>query len=314
MKKINVYINDNYCIRNDLSDEAFLVYLGLRQLFKQGVSQYYVSVGLLSYILSGVNVSTRSITSYIMQGLEDLDKNKEICKTSFEKIRKHNNSRKYESVYNLKKLHFNAKEDKVYYTVIDSDTIVQLVNDPSKSKLQLLRFYCYLMTTIMKTKEKKGVGFTSYQDMANKFKITRQTVSTYMNKLEEFGIIYIYRSNDTIVYSDGKIREISNVYGDRKDKKKIIACGIQYERDYGKNNVENIKLVNKSKAKSTRSASAKYNVILGDLAEGGKIRYDDDECKDIYEVLLEFNKRYSYDENRQKDLSIFKDYDFYKGL
>ena len=164
----------------------------------------------------------------------------------------------------------------------------------------------------MKTKEKKGVGFTSYQDMANRFKITRQTISKYIDKLEELKIIYIYRSNDTIVYDDGKVREISNVYGNQKNKKKIIACGIQHERDYGKNSVENIKLVSKSKAKSTRSASAKHNVILGDLAEGGKIRYGYDECKDIYETLLEFNKRYSYDEDRQKDLSIFKDYDFYK--
>lgn len=313
MKEIDVYINDNYCIRSDLSDEAFLVYLGLRQLFRQGVSQYYVSVGLLSYILSGVNVATRGTTTYIIQGLEDLEKNKEIYKVSFEKIRKHNNSRKYESVYDLKKLHFNAKEDKIYYTVIDSDTIMQLVNDPSKSKLQLLRFYCYLMTTIMKTGEKKDVGFKSYQDMANEFSITRQTVSNYMDKLEELKIIYIYRSNDSIIYNDGKIREISNVYGEYKNKKKIIACGVQHEREYGRNNIENVKRVNKSNAKATRSASAKYNVILGDLAEGGKIRYDYDECKDIYKTLLEFNKRYSYDEDRQKDLSIFKDYDFYVG-
>lgn len=306
MNKINVYINDSYCIRDDLSDEAFLSYLGLRQLFRQGIDEYYISVGLLSYILSGKNVTTRSITSSIVKGLEDLEKNKEVYKVTLK------GSRKHESVYNLKKLHFNAKKDKIYYTVLDSVILMSLVNDPSKNKLQLLRFYCYLITTVMKTKEKKDVGFKSYQDMAKELSITRQTVSKYMDKLEELEIVYIYRSSDSIVYDDGKIREISNVYGDYKNKKKIIACGIQHERDYGKNSVENVKLVSKSKAKSTRSASAKYNVILGDLAEGGKIRYDYNECKEIYETLLEFNKRYSYDEDRQKDLSIFKDYDFYK--
>jgi hypothetical protein len=158
------------------------------------------------------------------------------------------------------------KDSKKYYTVINSDYIVKILNSNLKEKIELLRFYCYLMTTLSKTGDKVGVGFTSYENMDDATGICRQTISKYMDKLEQLKIIYIYRSSDTILFADNFIREIPNVYGDIINKDKIKIIGSEHEENYGANK----KKIKKEKSKSSRSASAKFNIMLNDLNTTGE--------------------------------------------
>jgi hypothetical protein len=128
-----------------------------------------------------------------------------------------------------------------------------------------------------------------------------------MNALETLGLIHIYRSTDAVV-KNGVIQEIPNTYGDISNKDKVIKIGSDFEENYG----ENAKKIKSTKKSSGRSASAKYNIILSDLMTTGEIRYEYDVMKDIYVTLVKHNQKYDYDENLQKDLSIFKNYDFYE--
>ena len=284
-----------------MTDDGFLVYLALRQIIRQDIKRYYVSLGYLIFTLTGSQSSTRLITNANINGMEELIKNKTIIKKT--------NDKQYEWVCDLSKLAFNTdKTSKKFYSVVNGNYISKILNTTYKERIPLVRFYCYIMSTVMKSGETRGVGFTSYTNMADITGICRQTISKYMDKLASLEIIYIYKSSDNISI-DGNIREIPNTYGDVKNKDKIIQVGVNYELQYGVNS--NSK--NKANAKKTRSASAKLNIIKKDLKTTGKIRYKYEKLKEIYETLVIYNKRYSHDEGLQKDLSIFSNYDFYKG-
>lgn len=304
--KIKIFIVDNIIVSKDFDDDMILAYLGLRRILRNNVSNYFVSIGLLSYYLTGKQITSRLVTRSILSGLDKLIKNKIITTKELDKDRRTN-----DWILNLSKLQINTdknKKEKEFYTSIDSKYISMILNSDMKDKISIVRFYCYLMTTISKTGEKAGVGFTSYQDMAENINICRQTVSKYMDKLEDKKIIHIYKSTDSIIDSKG-IREIPNTYGDIDNKNKIISVGRSYIENYG----DNTKRVKSSKKSKTRSASAKYNILMKDLESTGEIRYTPKVMKEIYETLLEYNRKYSDYEKEPKDLSIFSNYDFYKG-
>ena len=306
MFKIKIFIVDNIIISKDFDDDMILAYLGLRRILRNNISNYFVSIGLLSYYLTGKQITSRLVTKSILSGLDNLIKKKMITTMESDKDRRTN-----DWILDLSKLQINTdknKKEKEFYTSIDSKYVSMILNSDMKDKISIVRFYCYLMSTVSKTGEKAGVGFTSYQDMAKSINICRQTISKYMDKLENKNIIYIYKSTDSILDSKG-IREIPNTYGDIGNKNKIISVGRSYIENYG----NNAKKIKSTKTSKTRSASAKYNILMKDLESTGEIRYTPKVMKEIYETLLEYNRKYSDYEKDPKDLSIFSNYNFYKG-
>lgn len=295
--KINVYIQDKYAVLEEFHSDSFMVYLGLREIIRQDTDTYFISLGYLSFLLVGKQVASQLVTSSILSGIAKILKDNPDMYVE--------KKRANDWTLNLSKFKIE-KDSKKYYTVINSDYIVKILNSNLKEKIELLRFYCYIMTTLSKTGDKVGVGFTSYENMDTATGICRQTISKYMDKLEQLNIIYIYRSSDSIKI-DNMIREIPNVYGDINNKDKIKIVGSEHEDNYGLNK----KRIKKNKEKSSRSASAKFNIMLNDLNTTGEIRYTNAECKEIYETLVKYNEKYSYDEGLQKDLSIFSNFDFY---
>lgn len=289
---------------NDFSTDSVLTYLALRKIMRKGCDEYFVSLGFLSYELSGKQVAHKTITASIISGISEL-LNGGIIRQVDSGLKKKKDS----WVMDLSKLYIDTKHSGSYYSIVNSDHILKLVNSDLKEKLTLIKFYCYVMTTVTKTGAKCGVGFTSYINMAAEFGSCRQTISKYMTTLEEYRILYVYKSKYALLNGDGGIQEISNTYGDIANKDKIISVGMQYEDLYGsdKNRVVS------GKKSSSRSASVRYGYIQKDVAAGREIRYSYDELKDIYETLLSHNKRYEHEEGVQKDLSIFKEYDFYES-
>ena len=304
MLKIRIFIQDKYVISDDFSPDMFLVYLGLRKIIKQGTNEYFVSLGLLSHELTNNQIASQSITTSILSGINGLIDKKIVVSIN------DNKRRTNDWVLDISKLVIDNQKDKKkkeFYSSVSFKYITKILNSRNKDKLQLLRFYCYLITTISKTGDKAGVGFTSYQNMASSIGICRQTISKYMNKLEENKIIYIYRSADSIIDSDG-IREIPNTYGDIANEKKIVLVGKSHVENYG----ENAKKVKSSRSSKTRSASVKYSILKKEIEDTGEVRYNYNELKEIYEVLVEYNEKYRHEESRLKDLSIFSIYDFYE--
>jgi hypothetical protein len=213
-------------------------------------------------------------------------------------------SRKNDFVIDISELQIvqvKAKGSESYYSVINDDYIKELLSSDLKYKIDIIRFYCYLTTTLTKSGDKMGVGFTSYEAMSEDIGISRQTISKYMDKLEELRIIYIYRSTDAICI-DNIARNIPNAYGDIVNKDKILNVGRSYEENYG----VNAKHIKNTKKSSSRSASIKYNILKNDLITTGEIRYKKEELKEIYKTLVKHNERYEYDKSLQKDLSIFE--------
>ena len=304
--KIKVFIKDNIILSDEFDNDMIVTYLGLRQILKNNINNYFVSIGLLSYHLTGKQIASKLVTKSILSGLSKMIEKKIIITNEIDKDRRTN-----DWILDLSKLQINTdknKKEKEFYTSIDSKYVSMILNSDMKDKISIVRFYCYLMSTVSKTGKKAGVGFTAYQDMAENIDICRQTISKYMDKLEDKKIIYIYKSTDSIVDSKG-IREIPNTYGDIDNENKIISVGRSYIENYG----NNAKKIKSTKTSKTRSASAKYNILMKDLESTGEIRYNDNELKEIYETLLEYNRKYEKYEKDPKDLSIFSNYDFYIG-
>ena len=286
-----------------------ITYLGLRKIMRRDCNKYFVSIGLLSYELTGKQIASKSITSSLLSGVNGLIKEKIITSEETDKDR-----RKNDWVFDLSKLQIDKvknNEIKEFYSSVDLLYIKNLLLSDNKDKIQLIKFYCYLVTTLMKSGGKAGVGFVPYSDMASNIGICRQTIASYMNKLEENKTIHIYRSTDAILLQPNVMREIPNTYGDFNNGQLIDYVGKTHEENFG----ENAKRVKSSRNSSTRSASAKYNIIKNDLESTGEIRYEYKEMKQIYETLLNYNEKYKDDGIKEKkDLSIFNVYDFYQGV
>jgi DNA-binding transcriptional regulator YhcF (GntR family) len=275
-----------------------LSYLGLRKIIKSNINEYFVSIGLLSYTLTGKQITSQTVTTSILSGLDGL-----INKKYITHIDKDLKTRKNDFIFDIGEFQISqvkTKGSENYYSVINNDYIKELLSSDLKYKIDIIRFYCYLTTTLTKSGDKTGVGFTSYEAMADDIGISRQTISKYMDKLEELKIIYIYRSSDAICI-DKIARNIPNAYGDIINIDKILNVGKSYEENYG----VNAKHIKNTKKSSSRSASIKYNILKNDLITTGEVRYKKEELKVMYETLVKHNERYTYDESLQKDLSIF---------
>ena len=304
MKKIKVFVQDKFVKSHDFSPDMLLAYLGLRLIIIKGKNEYFVSTGLLSYSIFGLQMTNQLITKLITNGVKQLIANGIVIHTDKDK-----KSRTNEYILDLSQLPIDpvkSEDEDDFYSSVELDCILTIIQSKLKEKLDLFRFYCYLITTVSKTGDKVGVGFTSYNKMASEIGMCRQTVSKYMDLLENFKIISIYRSTDAVIV-DGVITEISNTYGSYSYKDNVVKVGSTYECNYG----ENSKRIKSTKDSSTRSASAKYRRMINELDATGEIIYEYDELKDIYNTLLKYNAKYKYDNSLQKDLSVFSSYDFY---
>lgn len=72
MVKINVFIKDKFVNANDFSTDSVLTYLALRKIMRKGCDEYFVSLGFLSYELSGKQVAHKTITASILSGISEL--------------------------------------------------------------------------------------------------------------------------------------------------------------------------------------------------------------------------------------------------
>ncbi|WP_455717807.1 hypothetical protein [Anaerosporobacter sp.] len=305
---MKIPIKDKFTTSEDFSPDEFLVYIALRKIMSSSkvTDSYFICIGTLSHSLCGKQILHKTITSSLLSGMNSLLK-----KGYIKQIDAKLDTRQNSWVVDLYKLHIGVDKNNkdTYYSLIDSDGIKMILEYDFKNRLSLLKFYCYLMTTIQKMGDKAGVGFTYYKGMSDSIGYAEKTISNYMEILQELQLIYVYkpkfalRDNET-----GGIQEISQTYGSIEYKDKIIQVGQDYETRYG----EEKQKILRPKKSSSRSAAIKYKYILQDVKSGKPIRYPPDEIKEIYESLVEHNERYKDNDCAwMKDLSVFMGYDFY---
>jgi DNA-binding transcriptional regulator YhcF (GntR family) len=237
----------------------------------------------------------------INKGLKELIDNNLITKLGSDKVNE------YEiDITNLSK----ESKPKDYYTTIEEDNVNVILKHSNQhigTTLSMLRFYVYLMSTVHKKGSlHEGVGFTQLSDMAEITSINEKTIRSYLQKLETMKLVYTYHATKSIVFNSGEIREISSAYGEYKNKYKIIQVGQEYESKYGSDFQTQFKKLSRKELNKTRGLSQKYNHIVMCQLEDKEIPYTYEECKLIYDAMVEYNEKYKFRPERIKDLSVFK--------
>jgi hypothetical protein len=287
---------------------------------------YYINSSLLSYLLTGKYPADSNLIKNIINGVEGLGK-KQVISISQSDINNEWIIDTEDMIKNKvdkpKPAENNDKDNKKvkpeFYVAIDNEEINKILNSSKKyytRSISLLRFFVYLLTTLSKKKDSKynGIGIVSITDMVEATGLNNKTVTSYLNSLVEYELIYRYKSKDFIKFEDGDIVEISHTYGRFKDKDKIDKIGKQHEEDYGEKLKTKHQKINKSKSDKTRGLSQMYKHVENCIKEGKPIPYDNKKCKEIYIAMCDLNiKNNKEHPERLKDLSIFKQFDFYKG-
>lgn len=305
-----ILIKDKWTIDKTLTTNEYLSYLGLSMLLRRNVISYFASTDILAYLLSNSYPANSRLTSAISNGIIGLAEKIMIILSQSAKTN--------EWILDLQiMIDDNKKKDTTHdklYTIVDETSIHKILQSNTEyytKSISLVRFYIYVLSTIFKVNNGyKGVGFTSIENMSDTTGYNTKTVSLYLKQLEELELIYIYRAKDRIKFDTGEIVEITHTYGRYKDKDLIVKIGKTHEEEYGSKGKH--KRINKYKGDKTRGLSQKYVHLDKCLAEGKKNPYEYEVNRDIYFAMVELNKKYDEEgRKRGKDLSMFREFDFY---
>ena len=303
------YIKDKITNNKDITNDTYVTYLALLCLLRKSRKKYYINPTLLSYELWGKYPPSRQSINSMIVGIESLIKNKFI---KVDKDIGKNNTKKYEWIIDASEIYNHDKAD--YFTNMESDELDKVLNisEHYGKSISLLRFYNYMLSTLHKKKADDiyGIGFTPIDNMVNITGLNQKTIYSYLLDMEKHELIHIYRPEISVVKKDGTINELPSTYGRFEDKDKVDRIGRNYEEK------QQAKTIPRN-TKNNRALSQKYVHIKNCIDEWKEIpdKYKN-ELEDIYRVAYELNHKYKKEGRKDKplkDLSMFKDYEFYKG-
>jgi len=283
-----------------ISDEGFGVYTALRILYNTDVPIQYINLNLIAFVLTNKKSFSRSFLVSIKNGINEL--------TNLGIVNLNGFISQDEYIIDLSPIYFKTSkvsegEEQMYYSMITSDEIQKCINGRSTFKFKLLRYFAYLIGTF-----RGDIGFQSIENMSDDLEYDDDAIMRNNETLEKLELIYIHKADDYMVSidnnSDKNIWSINNTYGRYSDKNKIIEAGKQFAIDYGFKHKTDQKQIAKKMSNQTKSYVMKYNEFCK-----GHI-YDDGMLREIYNAMIEYNKKYDY---KKKDLNMFKDYDFYSS-
>lgn len=296
----------------------------MTMLLRRENFMYYVNTSLLSYLLTGKYPADSNLVKNIKDGIEGLGKKSTLILSQSntnnewiidakdmvkDRVDKSKESETGDSEKKQKDFYVGVENTEIHKILLFSDKYYT-------RSISLLRFYIYILSTIHKKKDDKytGVGFTSIQNMVDATGYNKKTISSYLRSLVELELLYIYKAKDFVLFDDGGIVEISHTYGRFKDKELIEKIGKEHEEEYGMNLKSKHVKIKKDNSDKTRGLSQMFRHAEDCLKEGKDIPYNKKKCKEIYIAMLELNEKNEANHpDRIKDLSIFSNYDFYKG-
>lgn len=304
-----IHVKDKITLDENLSSNEYLALLSIFLLVRRDEKNYYTTINTLSYLLTHKLPAENNFTKNLLEGFYGLVEKKIVDVDS--------TIEKNGWIINTKGVtHYSTTGSIEYYTTIDESDVAKILLS-SKTyytrSISLVRFYAYMLSTITKKGAKEGVGFLTQDDMSCHTGIHKKTIIKYIKTLEDLKLIYVYRPKDYIIFQSGEIVEIGNTYGEYKNKDKIITIGQEYAEAYGEKFKVKHKRLNKNLANKTRGYSHKFRHLKKRIEQGHDPEYTYDECKEIYLAMRDLNARYIKEgsNERLKDLSVFKSYDFY---
>lgn len=307
-----MYIIKSIIENKDLSDEAFAVWCGLRNIMQKDKKKYLVSCHTIGFSLYGERPLTRAEANDIKNGYNELIEKGYIKETFYYNAT--------DRIADLSKLYYEQGSE--YYsdlTDIEMMEIMNIRNIGKSNHCKLLRYFTCMVGTFnrsssMPDKYKGKIGGMSFDAFHNLIGVSSKTANKYNKILEKNQLLYIIRHGDFFqgVNANGQseLREIPNTYSRYCDRHLADSYMAEVHGYKYMNEQEQHRTV---KANENRGLAQKYI----SLCKGKK--YDIETIKEIYIYCLEWNEKQLIYHNEQiskgykhvlqeKDMSVFNDY------
>lgn len=305
----DIYIIKKILDEHRLSDSAFCVWAAL-QPYSNVQMDLLLSVSYLGFLIFG-REPTRTEEKTLKKGFHELIEHGHI---SVRQILK-----KGEYVCNVRNLYFEQGSE--YFVVVTYDELHKIMNIQTKTnKEKLFRYFvsvvgCFNHSQNVDEEYRGKVCGISLENI--NALIPKKTAINYNEILEANELLYVYRSDDVLLFSNG-MKRIANSYSRFEDKGLCVKFVMNYQNNYGRAHSKERRKSELDKANISRSLAQKYNNLVR-----GK-QYDIETVREIYSWAVEWNQTQEriYEDElskgyaaelRQKDMSVFKKFNFNKG-
>lgn len=298
-----IYLRKKIIFDENINDEGIAVYTALRKIYNSNECNYYISVKQLAYILTNTYDFQSRFLDSIKYGLNNL--------IDIELVKVEKQLSQSEYILNLSSLfyEYDCDVENDYYLVVFKDELNRIMN-VQKSVFKLYKYFVTLISTISTTKYvyTNSVGETlnnflgdcTIDYLAEISNISKRSICNmdngYNKSLEDLKLIYIKRCDDFFV-SNNTVKSLRNFYGRFENKKWIDKYASEYANINNSNKCN--KKTNQKNANKEKSMLMKYNWLCN-----GK-EYSHNEIHDIYEFILNYNKKYEEYKEKQKSTDIF---------
>lgn len=178
-----IYLKDSIIQDNTISDNGVLVYCYLREIHKSNRSQYYVSIGSMSFFFNHIiGISTKRKKRYI-DGLNDLENHGLI---------KMKSSNVNDYIYDLSKVKITSTDSNTTIETADINKIMQ-INDSEymPDKVKLLRYF----VTASSLLKDCNSNTETVESLAFKSGISENTVPIYNKLLKKYDLLHMGKVN-----------------------------------------------------------------------------------------------------------------------
>ena len=275
----------------DISDEAFTVWCGLRNIMTLDTMEYFVSFNLIAHSIFE-RVPNRYELSAIKKGYKELV-DKEYIKELIEYS-------KTDHYVDLTALYY--KKGDGYFSDLSMEEMHKIMNiDGNHNKYKLLRYFTAQVGSFNHSDDmhryKGKIGGMALDYFANLIPITKPTCISFNELLEKNELLFVIRHKDFYQYTSenytSEIREIPNTYSRWEDQEYAKMFS---EDTHGYKYFEEQANVKTKEANRKRSLGQKLNRFMNG------IEYDIETIKEMYEYAKERNEssRIFYESEKKK--------------
>lgn len=276
----NLFIIKAISENMDISDEAFTVWCGLRNIMAfENVTEYFVTLTMIAHSVFN-RVPNRYELKAIKDGYTEL-----VEKEYITELMEFN---KTDHLCDLSKLYF--KKGDGYFSDLRMEEMHKIMNiEGSHSKYKLLRYFTAQVGSFNKSKEMSywgnKIGGMSLDYFSNLIPIAKSTCVSFNEILEENELLFVIRHKDFFQFTNwnamSEIREIPNTYSRWEDR--------ETAKHYAEN-THGYKYFNEQKDIRTAAANKDRGLAqkLRHLQSGKE--YDNETIKEIYEYADRKNK------------------------
>ena len=298
----NLFIIKRILHDKELSDEAVVVWCGLRNIMQMNVKQYFVSINMIAHSIFN-RVPKRSEREAIQRGYKEL-----VEREYIKEIEQYSMSEHY---VDLSALYFDGNE---YFSDLRQEEMHKIMNLPvNNDKYKMLRYFACQVGSFNKSKDMNyyggKVGGMSREYFTGLFPISLSAIDDFNDILMENELLFVIRHDD--FYIRKGVEKIKNTYSRWEDREEAKRFGQE---------LHGYKYFTEHAGKRTAAANKKRGLAQKILWFMGGKEYDIETIQDMYVYAEEKNQKMRDEYNREikngnkpskpdyYDLSIFDDY------